>query len=274
MYREIQEDLKALKFYTGQVDGRFGPMSRAATRTFQRVHGLKPDGSPGSKTQAKLLEVLYGVIIKWRDKQTLVIKIPNPQMDVHTNTNERVSRTLAKLARKPLITTNGTLYSGKTAMGFTIDEGKVDRAVMSGYALVDTGKSIAMWGMDWALAHGYIPREAIGAGPLLILGGKIKFDYTGFDRKLVDSLHPRLGWGVDKEGNVIITVVHGRRPWLGHIGCTIPEFACIMLAEGCEAAQAGDGGGSVNILNRYGRYLNIPTGYRNVDNAVSFDRRE
>ena len=44
MYKLIQEDLKTLGYYTGRIDGSFGPMSRAAVKTFQRMNGLKVDG--------------------------------------------------------------------------------------------------------------------------------------------------------------------------------------------------------------------------------------
>lgn len=52
--RDIQQALKNAGFYEGAVDGKVGPQTRAATKEFQRVHGLKDDGVVGRQTWAKL----------------------------------------------------------------------------------------------------------------------------------------------------------------------------------------------------------------------------
>lgn len=52
--REIQRALKNAGFYQGATDGKRGPMTKAAVREFQRVHGLKDDGVVGKQTWAKL----------------------------------------------------------------------------------------------------------------------------------------------------------------------------------------------------------------------------
>ena len=54
--REIQQALKNAGFYQGAVDGKMGNQTREAVREFQRVHGLKDDGVPGTQTWAKLRE--------------------------------------------------------------------------------------------------------------------------------------------------------------------------------------------------------------------------
>ena len=40
----IQQRLKALGYYEGEVDGRLGPISQEAYQRFQAAHGLAPDG--------------------------------------------------------------------------------------------------------------------------------------------------------------------------------------------------------------------------------------
>jgi hypothetical protein len=52
--REIQEKLKELGLYTGNVDGLSGPKTIAAIRAFQRINGLTADGKVGPKTLEKL----------------------------------------------------------------------------------------------------------------------------------------------------------------------------------------------------------------------------
>ena len=52
--REIQQALKNAGFYQGAIDGKMGPLTRAAVQEFQRVHGLTDDGVVGKQTWAKL----------------------------------------------------------------------------------------------------------------------------------------------------------------------------------------------------------------------------
>lgn len=57
----IQELLEALGYELGEVDGDFGPRTRAAVEAFQRANGLDVDGVVGPVTKAKLSE-LYAPI--------------------------------------------------------------------------------------------------------------------------------------------------------------------------------------------------------------------
>jgi len=50
----LQERLQALGYYTGTVDGQFGPGTRDAVTAFQRKNGLEPDGMAGEETLKKL----------------------------------------------------------------------------------------------------------------------------------------------------------------------------------------------------------------------------
>lgn len=47
---KMQENLNARGYDVGGVDGRIGPMTRAALRAFQHAAGLTPDGHPDSDT--------------------------------------------------------------------------------------------------------------------------------------------------------------------------------------------------------------------------------
>lgn len=51
---EIQRALKNAGYYTGSLDGKIGPESREAIRSFQRDNGLTADGVCGKQTWAKL----------------------------------------------------------------------------------------------------------------------------------------------------------------------------------------------------------------------------
>ena len=52
--RQIQTKLKNWGYYTGAVDGLFGPSTRDAVVSFQKKNGLTPDGICGTKTLAAI----------------------------------------------------------------------------------------------------------------------------------------------------------------------------------------------------------------------------
>lgn len=52
--KKIQQALKNAGLYSGNVDGKIGPKTREAIKTFQSQNGLKADGVAGTQTWAKL----------------------------------------------------------------------------------------------------------------------------------------------------------------------------------------------------------------------------
>ncbi len=57
---ELQTLLKSLGLYTKNCDGKFGPVTDAAVRGFQRQKGLTVDGWAGPKTMAALRQAVNG----------------------------------------------------------------------------------------------------------------------------------------------------------------------------------------------------------------------
>lgn len=55
--KELQNLLKSLGLYTANADGKFGPVTDAAVRKFQKKYGLTVDGWAGPQTMAKLRAV-------------------------------------------------------------------------------------------------------------------------------------------------------------------------------------------------------------------------
>ena len=53
-YKAAQQELKDLGYYSGKVDGSFGPKSKAALKKFQEDYGLEVDGKLGPKSKAAL----------------------------------------------------------------------------------------------------------------------------------------------------------------------------------------------------------------------------
>lgn len=52
--KELQQLLTAVGLYGSNADGKFGPMTEAAVKAFQRQNGLTADGWAGPQTMAKL----------------------------------------------------------------------------------------------------------------------------------------------------------------------------------------------------------------------------
>ncbi len=51
---ELQTKLKTLGYYTGKIDGGFGPITEKAVKAYQKAHGLPQVGSVGPLTRADL----------------------------------------------------------------------------------------------------------------------------------------------------------------------------------------------------------------------------
>lgn len=56
--KQKQHLLAYLSYYTGEIDGKWGGESKAATARFQEDYYLDPDGIFGKLTEAKILEVI------------------------------------------------------------------------------------------------------------------------------------------------------------------------------------------------------------------------
>ncbi len=56
--KEIQQALKSAGVNPGKIDGKLGPKTKAAIRTFQKTHDLKVDGKAGRNTWKLLRKYL------------------------------------------------------------------------------------------------------------------------------------------------------------------------------------------------------------------------
>ena len=55
--KDLQTRLSALGFYSGEIDGEFGPGTKEAVTAFQKANGLEADGIVGEETRTLLFSV-------------------------------------------------------------------------------------------------------------------------------------------------------------------------------------------------------------------------
>ena len=93
-------------------------------------------------------------------------------------------------------------------------------------------------------------RTAIGGGPVLVQGGRIKItnnEELKFTGKAINDLHPRTCMGYTSDGYLIIMVIQGRFPGIAE-GATLQQEAKLLVNLGCVEALNLDGGGSSCML--------------------------
>ncbi len=113
---------------------------------------------------------------------------------------------------------------------------------------------------------------AVTGAPQIVRRGfnVYKGSTEGLTSKFVDTLHPRTGIGISKNGKtVFLVVVDGRQPYLS-IGMTLDEFAELFMKLGCYNALNLDGGGSSTMWVN-GKIVNSPSdaaGPRPISDAI------
>lgn len=89
--------------------------------------------------------------------------------------------------------------------------------------------------------------ELVGAGPMLVEGGKLRNTEVEecFQGVGAGSRHPRTAAGWTKDGRLLLLVVDGRSD--ASRGATLEETAQLMIDHGAEEALNFDGGGSSTL---------------------------
>ncbi len=102
-------------------------------------------------------------------------------------------------------------------------------------------------------------RDAIGAGPALVVGGNIHVTSyeEAFFAKSFNEANPRTAAGVTTDGALILLVVDGRQA--DSRGVTLDELSALMLGLGAVDAINLDGGGSSTLVVN-NSLVNRPTG--------------
>ena len=108
------------------------------------------------------------------------------------------------------------------------------------------------------------PDYAIGAGPMLVYGGKNVAE-ENYWKEIFDcgglaglTRQPRTALGVTADGKLVVLVCDGRQK-RGSAGFTLPEMAEKLIALGCVQGVNLDGGGSSTFVGKDGTVLNMPS---------------
>jgi exopolysaccharide biosynthesis protein len=113
--------------------------------------------------------------------------------------------------------------------------------------------------IDYENAREWVIRDAIGAGPALVMDGAIHVtsDEEVFFGTSIPAVHPRTAAGVNAQGELLLMVVDGRQP--DSRGVSLEELATLMLEVGAVEAINLDGGGSSALVVN-GTLVNRPQG--------------
>jgi hypothetical protein len=124
--------------------------------------------------------------------------------------------------------------------------------------------------LEYVNARPWEARDAIGAGPALVVNGRIHVTDTEeiFFGTSIPNVHPRTAAGITRQGDLILMVVDGRQD--ASRGVDLHELAALMRSVGAYQAVNLDGGGSSSIWVN-GHSLNRPAGgdfFRPVMSAI------
>jgi|GEM_PF-66846 len=113
--------------------------------------------------------------------------------------------------------------------------------------------------LDYREAKAWEVRDAIGAGPALVMDGRmhVTSDEEVFFGTSIPRVHPRTAAGRAADGALILMVVDGRQP--ESRGVSLEELATLMLEVGAVEAINLDGGGSSTLVVN-GVLVNRPQG--------------
>jgi len=125
--------------------------------------------------------------------------------------------------------------------------------------------------LDYSDAEVWEVRDAIGAGPALVVGGqtRVTADEEVFFGTTIPEVHPRTAAARTADGSLILMVVDGRQP--GSRGVNLEELAALLVGVGAVDAVNLDGGGSSTLVVN-GSLVNRPVGValqREVMSAIA-----
>ncbi len=188
-------------------------------------------------TIGKVTRPVSGVNIE-RGEDNLILY--NNHFDTTTGTNE-FGREF--IVRNGKVTAIGQADSRIPGDGYVIS---VHGAAKDAFARVKVGDKVTLTedlGPKWV----GVP-TIIGAGPTLVKGGRVAVNAKEeqFPADIAVGRAPRTGVGILSNRHFLLAVVDGRQD--SSIGCTLEEFAELLISFGAREAVNFDGGGSSEMV--------------------------
>jgi exopolysaccharide biosynthesis protein len=178
-----------------------------------------------------------------------------------------------RLPQKPLLLFNNGMFgmSNGVTLSYIKDEYEtITEGIYSRYAICQyRNGDINLQGMSWAKTIGEYDdiKEATGGQPTMIINFEKRMDKTGLDYWFINSLQPRLGFGMDDE-YLYVVVVHGRNKSKSYYGMTLNAFADLGMKLKLRHFINLDGGGSIKVMDENGKDLDDNPENRKVDNMI------
>ena len=139
----LQENLAALGFYLGRVDGDFGPNTASAVRELQRDYGLAVDGRAGPQTMGAITVAMHGR----RDVSAPIATTPSEPERVSI----RESTTIKAQHRQWIAAALGaapSVYSAFQQQDPLVQVAMVGAIGLSGFGIIWTGRHIISERLD------------------------------------------------------------------------------------------------------------------------------
>ena len=135
--------------------------------------------------------------------------------------------------------------------GYVISVHGTSKNAFSKVRIGDTVTLTEDLGAEWA----NVP-TIFGAGPTLVKDGHVNVTEEDFPSDITKGRAPRTGAAIMNNGHMLLAVVDGRQA--SSIGCTLDEFAELLVKFGAKEAINFDGGGSSEMVLG-GQILNSPS---------------
>ena len=197
--KELQQRLKDLGFYKGDVDGDYGGNTTAAVRLFQRQHDIDPDGVAGPQTLALLNspQAKQVVATPTPDPATLPLLV-NAARPLPADFKPSNLVNLQNVLPSALVNVKGTDIQGDQAAVAALQEmleaAKADRVtgfqVSSGYRSIAYQQELFDKEVDARMAEGKTKGEATAAAKQSVASPGTSEHHTGlaFDITVANSL--------------------------------------------------------------------------------------
>lgn len=235
----LQGWLAVLGYYTGEIDGSYGPKTVNAVKAYQQKHGLVVDGMAGPITQKEM------GFLPVKNSKILVLRIPFSKIikaGVLLKDKQKYSVASLSKAFGMNVVANGPFFDMKTLQNVSdmIIAGKLINGgnyTDKGLAFGNDIRKYGIYPSTTANSKGK-PVDFSGGCPVLIQNGRKDVDMRGISQSVYTSITRRTCTGVWKDAFCIMLSLQN---------CNLEAMVQEGLNQGLIFLKANDGGGSQSL---------------------------